>query len=106
MIRRPPRSTLFPYTTLFRSPSDDWRKGFLAGIFDGEGSRGGQALRIANGDRAILDRTRASLRHFGFDAIEEPANAIGVSCLRGRGGLRGGFGFFHPPRPAIPRQGS
>src|SRR3712207_7779200 len=23
MIRRPPRSTLFPYTTLFRSPSDD-----------------------------------------------------------------------------------
>src|SRR2546422_5852373 len=33
MIRRPPRSTLFPYTTLFRSrerisklPEDDWRK--------------------------------------------------------------------------------
>src|SRR2546422_8606263 len=23
MIRRPPRSTLFPYTTLFRSPDDD-----------------------------------------------------------------------------------
>src|SRR3712207_7980141 len=23
MIRRPPRSTLFPYTTLFRSPSKD-----------------------------------------------------------------------------------
>src|SRR3712207_8414755 len=35
MIRRPPRSTLFPYTTLFRSPGDgqsgdgrsgDWRR--------------------------------------------------------------------------------
>src|SRR5256885_13243750 len=24
MIRRPPRSTLFPYTTLFRSPSADF----------------------------------------------------------------------------------
>src|SRR2546430_3430367 len=24
MIRRPPRSTLFPYTTLFRSPLDDF----------------------------------------------------------------------------------
>src|SRR3712207_7512206 len=24
MIRRPPRSTLFPYTTLFRSPGDVW----------------------------------------------------------------------------------
>src|SRR3712207_9003637 len=23
MIRRPPRSTLFPYTTLFRSPEDE-----------------------------------------------------------------------------------
>src|SRR3712207_7802941 len=30
MIRRPPRSTLFPYTTLFRSPSDP--SGFLSGI--------------------------------------------------------------------------
>src|SRR5438874_3684962 len=25
MIRRPPRSTLFPYTTLFRSPVASWR---------------------------------------------------------------------------------
>src|SRR5258707_2239545 len=25
MIRRPPRSTLFPYTTLFRSAGDDYR---------------------------------------------------------------------------------
>src|SRR5256885_5731628 len=24
MIRRPPRSTLFPYTTLFRSPCGSW----------------------------------------------------------------------------------
>src|SRR5258707_6056601 len=24
MIRRPPRSTLFPYTTLFRSPPNPW----------------------------------------------------------------------------------
>src|SRR5256885_11859916 len=27
MIRRPPRSTLFPYTTLFRSPVDGHRAG-------------------------------------------------------------------------------
>src|SRR3712207_7750165 len=31
MIRRPPRSTLFPYTTLFRSiqPFTDWLLGFV-----------------------------------------------------------------------------
>src|SRR5690242_4256819 len=27
MIRRPPRSTLFPYTTLFRSGHDEFREG-------------------------------------------------------------------------------
>ena len=31
MIRRPPRSTLFPYTTLFRSLDFDGRLGFNAG---------------------------------------------------------------------------
>src|SRR2546427_6477230 len=30
MIRRPPRSTLFPYTTLFRSPTC-WSSGGVAG---------------------------------------------------------------------------
>src|SRR5256885_12722122 len=29
MIRRPPRSTLFPYTTLFRSPASRLRRGRL-----------------------------------------------------------------------------
>src|SRR5258708_12261792 len=29
MIRRPPRSTLFPYTTLFRSPLDEGVASFL-----------------------------------------------------------------------------
>src|SRR3712207_9216878 len=32
MIRRPPRSTLFPYTTLFRSISDKMRRMMDAGI--------------------------------------------------------------------------
>src|SRR3989449_11755553 len=31
MIRRPPRSTLFPYTTLFRSPSNPWPESRLPG---------------------------------------------------------------------------
>src|SRR5258708_29209376 len=31
MIRRPPRSTLFPYTTLFRSPADQEARVYRAG---------------------------------------------------------------------------
>src|SRR5688572_31348458 len=36
MIHRPPRSTLFPYTTLFRSQLkaiDEWHMKLLAGLF-------------------------------------------------------------------------
>src|SRR2546430_3681072 len=35
MIRRPPRSTLFPYTTLFRSPSIDGLEDDLASVING-----------------------------------------------------------------------
>src|SRR2546426_8844826 len=38
MIRRPPRSTLFPYTTLFRTAvSDTYQDLFAEGIFTGKG---------------------------------------------------------------------
>src|SRR5687768_17970543 len=51
MIRRPPRSTLFPYTTLFRSPVAEparRRRGARPGEVaeeDQPGHRGGQAER-------------------------------------------------------------
>src|SRR2546430_14612902 len=32
MIRRPPRSTLFPYTTLFRSQNQTFAAGTIAGL--------------------------------------------------------------------------
>src|SRR3712207_7452210 len=41
MIRRPPRSTLFPYTTLFRSRRGGPRRGQRGG-----GLRGGAALPV------------------------------------------------------------
>lgn len=86
-------------------PGDDWRKGFLAGIFDVEGSCGGQALRIADCDRAILDWTRACLSHFGFHAIEEATrDDQGLRYIRLRGGLRERLRFFHTTDPAITRK--
>jgi DNA repair photolyase len=86
------------------SPSNDWRKGFLAGIFDAEGSCGQHVLRIANTDRLILDWTKACLRHFGFDYIEESSNTNGCRCIRVRGGLRERLRFFHLTDPAITRK--
>src|SRR5256885_3605058 len=60
MIRRPPRSTLFPYTTLFRSQvvvRDDERRFFAeaVGAFGG-----GHERRIAL--RGLLRRVRNRLR--------------------------------------------
>src|SRR2546429_9534218 len=37
MIRRPPRSTLFPYTTLFRSPQGRAKLALAAALADGPG---------------------------------------------------------------------
>src|SRR2546427_3498708 len=48
MIRRPPRSTLFPYTTLFRSRSGrsrGGRGGLLAWVAPAPGGRGPVPLR-------------------------------------------------------------
>src|SRR2546422_6293625 len=49
MIRRPPRSTLFPYTTLFRSPRAEQLVGLGRGLDEG---RGAERPRHRLGDAA------------------------------------------------------
>src|SRR5258708_30286761 len=61
MIRRPPRSTLFPYTTLFRSPDDvnQWDPSVRKAV------RGAERLATTlAGERALVElfRTLATLR--------------------------------------------
>src|SRR2546426_2194514 len=52
MIRRPPRSTLFPYTTLFRSAQENFR---LASRFDPAlaAAHFGLAVTLLRGDRDL-----------------------------------------------------
>src|SRR5690349_22780913 len=62
MIRRPPRSTLFPYTTLFRSPGQDElgpedNRLATLGLLDREHDRG--QPRRASRDRAAVCRAHA-----------------------------------------------
>src|SRR5690348_17902323 len=66
MIRRPPRSTLFPYTTLFRSRSRLWstRLGVPQSDQVSAGSRetarhAGAAARTAREKLAVGDRARS-----------------------------------------------
>src|SRR5690348_17792652 len=78
MIRRPPRSTLFPYTTLFRSGDEDLpagREGLgLAGPLPAERSTGRGELR--QGAARLEDRksTRLNSSH--------PSISYAVFCLK------------------------
>src|SRR5260221_14418943 len=73
MIRRPPRSTLFPYTTLFRS-----RDGIAA-------LQGGAAA--AGGGRRLIeaDAGREMRQLHGVDAPGRSAAHTGSSCIEGGG---------------------
>src|SRR5256886_8600270 len=48
MIRRPPRSTLFPYPTLFRSLRTFWKAASLAGLRVGYGVADADAIALMN----------------------------------------------------------
>jgi DNA repair photolyase len=86
-------------------PTLQWCRGFLAGIFDAEGSRSDFALRIANTDRQILAWTEMCARRFGFDVCVERTNhANGLTYLGIRGGLSEHMRFFHLTDPAIGRK--
>src|SRR5687767_15527297 len=54
MIRRPPRSTLFPYTTLFRSQAD----GGVGLLHPDAEARRGEAVPDAGGGRVLHRRPR------------------------------------------------
>jgi DNA repair photolyase len=89
------------------TPSIDWCKGFLAGVFDAEGSFSRGILRICNTDPAIIDQLTSCLRRFGFNfAIETrlTVNAKRLQYVRLLGGLRECLRFLHTTDPAITRK--
>ena len=84
----------------------EWDRGFLAGIFDAEGSRSQHVLRISNMDPVMIDRTITAMRRFSFDAvierIERPKRPI--FNVRLRGGLAEHLRLLHTTAPAITRK--
>jgi DNA repair photolyase len=87
------------------SASDEWSRGFLAGIFDAEGSCN-EALRICNKDDEMIERTASGLRRLGFSFTVEGPNTIGARNVRLLGGLRQQMRLFHQIDPAISRKRS
>jgi DNA repair photolyase len=90
------------------APSAEWSKGFLAGIFDAEGScRNNGGFRIANTDQAIIERITSDLRRFGFSfhaAVETRGRPKPLTSVWLQGGLRERLRYFQMVDPAIARK--
>jgi DNA repair photolyase len=88
-------------------PGEDWIRGFLAGIFDAEGSCSEGVFRIPNTDPEIIDWTTRGLARFGFHfVIEDARRQNTMKVIRLLGGLPEQLRFFHLTDPAIRRKRS
>jgi DNA repair photolyase len=89
------------------NPSRSWRIGFLAGIFDAEGSYSEGVLRISNTDFEIVRWITESMQALDFRFIVEhkPRDTRkSIDVVRLLGGLREHLRFFHTVDPAITRK--
>src|SRR2546426_6346011 len=89
MIRRPPRSTLFPYTTLFRSPVR-WR---LAGSSSASTYSGGRPSKNAGTSGARYGDRKSTRLNSSHLVI-----SYAVFCLKKKKG--------RPAKPAVVQQAS
>jgi DNA repair photolyase len=88
-------------------PSISWTKGFLAGIFDAEGTCARDVIRIANTDPEILTRITSALDDLGSTyVVEDDRRPNGLRSVRLTGGLRERLAFLHTVDPAIVRKRS
>lgn len=89
-IRNSSREAVEQVRTLIRwprSPSSEWTRGFLAGIFDAEGCRSG-SLRISNSDPEMIERTAKGMQDLGFRVTVEGSRSSDIRNVRLLGGLR------------------
>jgi DNA repair photolyase len=82
-----------------------WKLGFLAGIFDAEGSHSAGVLRIANTDDDILQRTTDALTDLGIPHVLEDRHLPNrLRYVRVSGGLHQRMRFLQLTDPAITRK--
>src|SRR3989442_5395937 len=92
MIRRPPRSTLFPYTTLFRSTKRDFRHDFRAEIREFLGTRRAKVtpeqagLPVYGGERRRVTGLRREQGHLDRKSTRLNSSHVRISyavfCLK------------------------
>lgn len=89
------------------SPCNSWHRGFLAGVFDAEGSYNDGCLRMSNTDPEIIGWICESLRASCFKFVVEHKphqDRKPIDVVRMLGGLPEHLRFFHGVDPAITRK--
>lgn len=81
-----------------KKPTPDYMKGFLAGLYDAEGSYSCSILRISSHDEEVKKRTIEYARAFNFNFVSEERG------IRLVGGISEGLRFFALTYPAIKRK--
>src|SRR5256885_6214518 len=76
MIRRPPRSTLFPYTTLFRSEGDVAVVPVGVGDELAVGFEQAQAARVGLGDEAACGQSVGRRSEEHTSELQSPCNLV------------------------------
>src|SRR2546427_5986097 len=98
MIRRPPRSTLFPYTTLFRSVQFG---SFLIGRYQGVGFLLLAGLLVTvfrNPLKKVLPKREPRVDK-PADDVSRPARPSSGECRSGPDGAEGRRGLHDPAHP-------
>jgi DNA repair photolyase len=86
-------------------PTISWRKGFLSGIYDAEGSCARDVIRISNTDDEIIRRTTGCLDVLEFShVVEDRHQENRLRNVRLLGGFRERLAFLHTVDPAITRK--
>ncbi len=82
-------------------PSEEWHKGFLAGVFDVDGDFSRGRLRVGRTSRTQLVALAEALRRFRFEfVLEDSGPRSGVCRVRLAGGLGEHLRFLHSTDPA------
>src|SRR2546429_5465428 len=103
MIRRPPRSTLFPYTTLFRSDEQLWRLAqYVRSLSPAETPEGRDVIHAAQIAGALPaapdDSAWARLHRYWVPPVGQGIRKPRwFAPARSRGGVQAGH---HSPEPA------
>jgi DNA repair photolyase len=82
-------------------PSEEWHKGFLAGVFDVDGDFAGGRLRVGRTGRTALPVVAEALRRLGFEyVLDDVGGRTGLYRMRVAGGLAEHLRFLHTTGPA------